>query len=267
MGLLDGRVALVTGGAQGIGEACVRGFVAAGAKVAIGDINDETGEVLADELGGDATYVRLDVGEEADWEAARDAALAQWGSIDVLVNNAGVWMHAPLIEHTLDDYLRVVRVNQVGTFLGIRTVGAVMKDGGRGGSIINISSLAGLLGPSTLGSYAATKFAVRGMTHVAANELAAHDIRVNAILPMGIMTPGVTVPGFDLAAMVAKITPLGRAGTPEEVASLALFLASDMSSFCTGGDFLVDGGVYAAGGANNNVEEVVGSGAFDDGRG
>jgi 3alpha(or 20beta)-hydroxysteroid dehydrogenase len=225
MGRLDGKVALITGAARGQGEAEARLFVEEGARVVLGDVLDGEGRKVADSLGDAAVYLHHDVGSEESWAAAIATATGAFGKLDVLVNNAGILHVAPIAQIELDDYLRVVRVNQVGCLLGMKAA---------------IPALA---------AYVASKFAILGMTRTAAIELAGAGIRVNAILPGGIDTPmgRGDMEGFeevDTEAAYASI-PLKRIGKPEEVARLALYLASDESSYCTGSQFVVDGGLTA----------------------
>jgi 3alpha(or 20beta)-hydroxysteroid dehydrogenase len=248
MGRLDGKVALITGAARGQGEAEARLFVEEGARVVLGDVLDGEGRKVADSLGDAAVYLHHDVGSEESWAAAIATATGAFGKLDVLVNNAGILHVAPIAQIELDDYLRVVRVNQVGCLLGMKAaIPALARTGG--GSIVNISSTAGLEGVAGLVAYVASKFAILGMTRTAAIELAGAGIRVNAILPGGIDTPmgRGDMEGFeevDTEAAYASI-PLKRIGKPEEVARLALYLASDESSYCTGSQFVVDGGLTA----------------------
>ncbi|MEU0811389.1 glucose 1-dehydrogenase [Streptomyces sp. NPDC005970] len=255
MGKLDGRVVIVTGAARGQGEQEARLFVAEGARVLLGDVLDEQGEALAKELGDAARYVHLDVGREADWGAAVAAAKDAFGGVDGLVNNAGVLRFNELVGTPLEEYLAVVQVNQVGTFLGMRTVAPELAAAGAG-TIVNTASYVALTGMALVTSYAATKAAVVGMTRVAALELAPQGIRVNAMCPGAIDTamtnPAQLDPGVDPAEASAavdelfrKLVPMGRIGRPEEVARLALFLSSDDSSYITGQPFVVDGGWLA----------------------
>jgi 3alpha(or 20beta)-hydroxysteroid dehydrogenase len=247
MGKLDGKVALITGGANGQGAAESRGFVEEGAQVVVADVDDERGKLLADELGEAAVYVHHDVTSEDDWESAIRATDEAFGRLDVLLNNAGILKFSPLAATSLDDYMTVIRVNQVGVFLGMRSVVAPMTRAG-GGSIVNVSSVEGMFGGPFLVAYTASKFAVRGMTKVAAVELGQFGIRVNSIHPGAIDTPMLDIPGMDKDAMnkaFRRAIPLGRMGTPEDIAGLCLFLASDDSSYISGGEFLIDGGTSA----------------------
>ncbi|MEA3213897.1 MAG: 3alpha(or 20beta)-hydroxysteroid dehydrogenase [Acidimicrobiia bacterium] len=244
MGRLDGKVAIVTGGARGQGEAEVRLFVAEGAKVVVSDVLVDEGKNLAASLGENAVFLRHDVSREDDWEAAVNLATERYGSLDVLVNNAGILHNATIAKHTLADYERVVAVNQVGVFLGIRSAIAPMTSRG-GGSIVNISSGAGIRATKYGFAYAATKYAVTGMTAAAALELARNKIRVNSIHPGLIDTPMVASDDPNANNKLIRATPLRRAGQPEEIARVALFLASDDSSYMTGAHVPVDGGVTA----------------------
>lgn len=246
MGRLTGKVALVTGGARGLGEATVRLFVEEGAKVVIGDVLEDAGEQLAKDLGPSASFLRMDVRDEGDWQRAIGRA-QQLGPLNVLVNNAAVVHMASIVDTTNEDYRRVFEINQFGTFLGIRSVVAPMKAAG-GGSIVNVSSIDGLHSSAGLSAYSSTKWAVRGLTKNAAIELGPYGIRVNSVHPGGMYT---AMGGSDRMSVeelnegVYKHFPLPRVGMPEEVARLILFLATDEGSYCTGSEFVADGGWFA----------------------
>lgn len=246
MGRLTGKVALVTGGARGLGEATVRLFVEEGAKVVIGDVLEDAGEQLAKDLGPSASFLRMDVRDEGDWQRAIGRA-QQLGPLNVLVNNAAVVHMASIVDTTNEDYRRVFEINQFGTFLGIRSVVAPMKAAG-GGSIVNVSSIDGLHSSAGLSAYSSTKWAVRGLTKNAAIELGPYGIRVNSVHPGGMYT---AMGGSDRMSVeelnegVYKHFPLPRVGMPEEVARLILFLATDEGSYCTGSEFVADGGMLA----------------------
>ncbi|GHE00429.1 SDR family NAD(P)-dependent oxidoreductase [Streptomyces alanosinicus] len=251
MGKLDGRVVIITGAARGQGEQEARLFRAEGARVVIGDVLDDQGEALAKEIG--ARYVHLDVGTEEGWQEAVAAAKAAYGHLDGLVNNAGILRFNALVDTPLDEFMQVVQVNQVGCFLGMKTVAPELADGG---TIVNTASYTALTGMAAVGTYAATKHAVLGLTRVAALELANRGIRVNAICPGAIDTamanPARLDPDADpeemsraLDELYRRLVPLGRIGRPEEVARLALFLTSADSSYITGQPFVIDGGWLA----------------------
>ncbi|MCX5391335.1 SDR family NAD(P)-dependent oxidoreductase [Streptomyces sp. NPDC006482] len=248
MGKLDGRVVLVTGAARGQGEQEARLFAAEGARVVLADVLDEAGEALAKELGeGQALYVHLDVTREEEWTAAVDAAKERFGKIDGLVNNAGILRFNELLATPLEEFQAIVSVNQTGCFLGIRTVAPEIAAAG-GGTIVNTASYTGLTGMAGVGAYAASKHAVLGLTKVAALELAARNIRVNAVCPGAIDTPMSNPEGVDTAStaeLYRKLVPLGRIGRPAEVAALALFLTGEDSAYITGQPFVIDGGWLA----------------------
>ena len=247
MGRLDGKVALITGAARGQGAAAARRFVAEGARVMIADVLNEEGKALAEELGEAAWYQPLDVGDEQAWSDATAELERLFGRLDVLVNNAGILFFSALEQTSLADYERVIRTNQIGTFLGLRAAVPMMRRAG-GGSIINLSSVEGIGGMPLLIAYSASKFAIRGMTKVAAIELALDGIRVNSVHPGAVDTSMVSTAlgGQPVDVnLIGQRVPLGRVGQPEEVANVVLFLASDESSYCTGGEFAVDGGATA----------------------
>ncbi len=247
MGSLDGKIAIITGAARGQGAAAARLFVAEGAQVVIGDVLDDLGKELADSLGAAAIYRHLDVSSEDDWKSVVDEAVESLGGVDVLVNNAGILRFAALPDMPLEDYLRIVNVNQVGTFLGMRAVSKPMMAAGKG-SIVNISSVEGLAGMPYLTAYTATKFAIRGMTKVAALELGPRGIRVNSVHPGMIETDMVkdAAGGHDVdLSPAAKRIALRRMGQPEDIADVVLFLASDRSGYVTGAEIAADGGATA----------------------
>jgi 3alpha(or 20beta)-hydroxysteroid dehydrogenase len=244
MGRLAGKVAIVTGGARGMGAATSRLFAAEGAKVAITDVLEEEGKALAAELGDAARFYRHDVTGEAAWAEVVEQAEADLGPVDVLVNNAGILMFKSLLATTLEEYERLLRVNLVGQFLGIKAVAPSMIARGKG-SIVNISSVSGMQAGNSLGAYASSKWGVRGLTKVAAMELGHRGIRVNSVHPGTIDTVMGNhggVPRDQLDASFAHL-PLQRAGGPEEVAAASLFLASDDASYLAGAEIVVDGGV------------------------
>jgi 3alpha(or 20beta)-hydroxysteroid dehydrogenase len=247
VGRLEGKVALISGAARGQGEAEARLFVAEGARVVLGDLRDELGQKLAAELGAPAIYQHLDVSREADWQAAVERGVREFGRLDVLVNNAGI-VHAPrpLEQTSLEDFNQILRVNLLGVFLGMKTCAPALRAAG-GGSIVNISSNAGMEGVEGVIAYVASKWAVRGMTKTAALELGPSGIRVNSVHPGGIATPMILGEEFrsvDQTGTYAGI-PIPRMGQPEEIARLVLFLASDESSYSTGSEFIADGGITA----------------------
>ncbi|MFI6286038.1 SDR family NAD(P)-dependent oxidoreductase [Streptomyces sp. NPDC051018] len=255
-GKLDGRVVLITGAARGQGEQEARLFASEGARVVLADVLDDQGEAVAGELGGDsALYVRLDVSKEDDWRAAVATAKDRFGRIDGLVNNAGILRFNELVATPLEEFQLITQVNQVGAFLGIRTVAPEIEAAG-GGTIVNTSSYTGLTGMGYVGAYAASKHAVVGLTRVAALELAGRGIRVNAVCPGAVDTPMTDPAALDpdadreaskeaVAELYRKLVPLGRVGRAEEVAKLALFLSCEDSSYITGQPFVVDGGWLA----------------------
>jgi 3alpha(or 20beta)-hydroxysteroid dehydrogenase len=246
MGRLEGKVALISGAARGQGAAEARRFVEEGARVVCGDVLDESGEKVAADLGDAATYVHLDVTSPDDWKAAVQTTADTYGPVEVLVNNAGILRVASIEQMSLDEYMQVISINQVGCFLGMQAVIPTMKTAGRG-SIINTSSTNGMAGLQQMVAYTASKFAVRGMTKVAAMELGHYGIRVNSVHPGGIDTAMTDMPEFgDFDKNLAYAwQPIGRIGKPVEVANLVVFLASDESSYCTGAEYMVDGGFLA----------------------
>jgi 3alpha(or 20beta)-hydroxysteroid dehydrogenase len=237
MGRVDGKVALISGGARGMGASHARALVAEGAQVVAGDILDDDGTALADELGPSARFVHLDVTSPDHWKAAVDLAVSEFGTLNVLVNNAGIVNGNTLQNFPLADWQKIIDVNLTGTFLGMQAAVEPMIAAG-GGSIINISSVEGLRGSPGLYGYVASKFAVRGLAKAAALELAPHKIRVNSIHPGMVRTPMTTGIPEDFLQI-----PLGRAADSAEVSACVLYLASDESSYSTGAEFVVDGGL------------------------
>jgi 3alpha(or 20beta)-hydroxysteroid dehydrogenase len=250
MGRLDGKVVLISGGARGQGATEARMLAQEGARVVFGDILDEEGkgvEAQIRELGGEATYVHLDVTREADWQVAVDTAVNRYGKLDVLVNNAGILIRKVIEETTVEDWDRIMAVNAKGVFLGTKTAIPAMRQAG-GGSIVNISSTAGLVSSlSGSASYTATKGAVRLFTKATAIHYAKDGIRCNSVHPGPIETDMIQDTLNDPARMAERMSrlPLGRVGKPEEVAYGVLYLASDESSFVTGAELVIDGGTTA----------------------
>ncbi|MEB4209787.1 glucose 1-dehydrogenase [Mycobacterium sp. 94-17] len=238
-GRLDGKVALVSGGARGMGASHARALVAEGARVVLGDILDHEGELVAKDLGDPARFVHLDVTETEDWESAVGTAITTYGGLDILVNNAGILNIGAIEDYEISEWHRILDVNLTGVFLGIRAAVKPMKEAGRG-SIINISSIEGMAGSIASHGYTATKFAVRGLTKSIALELGPSGIRVNSIHPGLIKTPMTEWIPEDIFQ-----TALGRAAEPREVSNLVVYLASDESSYSTGSEFVVDGGCTA----------------------
>ncbi|MFK7917664.1 MAG: SDR family NAD(P)-dependent oxidoreductase [Ilumatobacter sp.] len=241
MGRLDGKTALITGGARGQGAVEAERFAAEGALVYITDVRETEGLATAERLGDAVTFMPHDVTSEVEWAAVVASILEANGRIDVLVNNAGVLHIGRALDTTLDDWNRVIAINQTGVFLGIREVGRVMKERGSG-SIVNISSVAGMAGHGAAHAYVASKWAVRGMTKAAALEFSRSGVRVNSVHPGIIDTEMMTESGVPNPT--AGI-PVGRAGTPDEIANMVLFLASDEASYCNGQEFVVDGAMTA----------------------
>jgi 3alpha(or 20beta)-hydroxysteroid dehydrogenase len=242
-GRLRGKVALITGSARGQGEAEARLFVAEGARVVLGDVLDELGEKVAASLFEAARYVRLDVAQEEAWQRAVALAEAEFGRLDVLVNNAGIVGDlGPTELCTLESYRHTIDVNQIGPFLGMKTAIPALRRAG-GGSIVNVCSVAGLYGIPGLVAYVASKWALRGMTKAVALEVGKDNIRVNALHPGSVETP-MMAPGLDRTTLT-RGQAIERVAQPEEMARAALFLASDESSFITGADLAADAGLSA----------------------
>ena len=251
MARLESEVAIVTGGARGLGRAIAEAYVAEGARVCIADVRIELAQRVAEALGDSVIALELDVTDEQSWNLALGACEEAFGSVSVLVNNAGLAEGAAIDDTTLESYRRVTEVNQTGVFLGMKSVIPAMKRVGHG-SIINMSSIDGLVGSPRIISYIASKWAVRGMTKAVAMEMGPYSIRVNSIHPGHVVTELGLRDGVDpsiITAMVeehtARHAPMQRTGTPQEIAAMAVFLASNESSYCTGAEFVVDGGFTA----------------------
>ena len=244
-GLLAGKVALISGGGRARGQGAAEGrlFAAQGATVILADVLDEEGEQTAGSIAG-AEYAHLDVTSASSWDAVVKDIIARHGRLDVLINNAGIAVMGRLVKAPIEDWDKTIAVNQTGVFLGMQVGGRAMIEAGNGGSIVNISSVAGLQGMFGSMAYTASKWAVRGMTKVAAKEVGKHDIRVNSIHPGFIDTDMLAQGDFgddELKAM-ARQSPLNKIGEPADIAEMALFLATDASKWITGQEFVVDGG-------------------------
>ncbi len=246
-GRLAGKVALISGAARGMGESEARLFAREGAQVVLGDILEDQGRAAVENIaqqGGTATFVPLDVTHEQDWQRAVETAEQTYGRLDILVNNAGIVRMAPLDETSLEAWNEVIDVNQTGVFLGVKHAVPAMRRAG-GGSIVNISSIAGLIGLPNIPAYQASKGAVRLLTKNAAVQYATDKIRVNSVHPGRIETPMTAPLAPERREMLLRLTPLGRDGTAEEVAYGVLYLASDESSYVTGTELVIDGGYTA----------------------
>lgn len=245
MGRLDGKVAIITGGARGMGASHAKRFLEEGAKVMITDILEKEGEAMSSELGGNIKFMKHDVTKASEWEKVVAETESAFGPVSILVNNAGIALLKPLDEITEEDYRKVIDINQVSVFLGMKYVHKSMSKA-KNGSIVNISSVSGLRGNTGSVAYDASKFAVRGMTKSAAIELGAEGIRVNSIHPGIIETPMIMQEDAkDAVRELAKNVPLKRTAQPVEVSNLVVYLASDESSYSTGSEFVIDGGMTA----------------------
>ena len=249
MNRLKGKIALISGGARGQGAAEARLFVGEGAKVAIGDVLDAQARELADDINRKAgervvLAMRLDVTRAADWRAGVEACEREWGGLDILVNNAGIVKMEGIEETSEEEWDAVVSVNQKGVWLGMKTAIPAMRRRG-GGSIVNISSIYGIVGSPGTAAYHGTKGAVRILSKAAAVQYGPQNIRVNSVHPGVIKTPMTEQAGEDTLAPLIAMTPLKRMARAEEVGWVVLFLASDEASFVTGAEFVVDGGYTA----------------------
>ena len=243
MGQLDAKTAIITGAAQGMGASHARCFVDEGANVVLTDLQVEAGQALAKELGERAAFVRQDVTSEEDWDAVIATAIERFGRLDALVNNAAIHHTRSIEDETVEGLRSMLDVNVVGTWWGIKKVIAPMRDTG-GGSIVNISSIAGTRGIPAHGAYGASKWAVRGLTKVAAEELGPYNIRVNSVHPGGIVGTGMFSVSEDRAEAerLNRGIPLRRSGEVREVSGLVVFLVSDASTYVTGNEHVIDGG-------------------------
>ncbi len=243
MGRLSGKVCIITGAAQGMGEATARLFASEGATVALGDVNVDKGSAVAQDLGGAAFFQKLDVSSDENWKEFSGAVRDRFGTVDVLVNNAGLVHFTPVEMLDPKDFERILGVNTLGPILGTKHVVPIMKEAGKG-SIVNISSVDGLRGANGLTCYTASKWALRGITKCHAYELGSSGIRVNSVHPGGVDTPMGNAAGRpkEEVNQVFRRLPLGRIGDPKEIANASLFLASDESSYVTGAEIAVDGG-------------------------
>jgi 3alpha(or 20beta)-hydroxysteroid dehydrogenase len=243
MGRLDGKVALITGAARSMGAATARLFAAQGAKIVVADVLEEEGRALQADIGASALFQRLDVSDEKNWHRVRDAVSKEFGTVDILINNAGILKFGALLDFDVADFERVLKVNLIGCFLGMKTIVPAMIAKGAG-AIVNISSIDGMKGANCIGAYAASKWGVRGLTKVAALEFGHLGVRVNSVHPGGIDTPMGNPRGLGANEVNKDYTnvPLQRIGRTDEVARASLFLASDEASYVNGAELAVDGG-------------------------
>lgn len=251
---LTGKVIFVSGGARGLGEAYSRGIVAAGGKVVIGDLLDDDGRAVAADLGDDAHFVHLDVTDTASWEAAIAEAEEHFGRLDGLVNNAGVSASGTTVaDEPLETFQKIIQINLVGVHTGMHFAIPALRRAG-GGSIVNISSAAGLIGLALTSGYGAAKWGVRGLSKVAAVELGRDKIRVNSVHPGMVLTPMTAPTGISTDEGAFPNNPFQRVGTPDELVGAVLYLLSDAASYTTGAEIAVDGG-WTAG---PSIEYVMG---------
>ena len=257
MGKLDGMVALISGAARGQGEAEARLFAREGAAVALGDVLEEDGRRVAESIidaGGQAFFHKLDVSDQSNWAEMVERTVEEFGRLDILINNAGIARMKMIEDSSLQEYLEVIRINQVGVWLGMRAAVKPMKEAG-GGCIINTSSTAGLEGYAGLSAYVSSKFAVRGMTKSAAVEFGQYGIRVNSVHPGPIDTPMIRDPEISRRADddFSFSGPIPRIGTSDEVAKMMLFIAAD-ATYSTGAEFVIDGGLTAGTNIANRMD-------------
>ncbi|MFF8773048.1 glucose 1-dehydrogenase [Kitasatospora sp. NPDC015120] len=238
---LTGKTVIITGGARGLGAEAARLAVAAGANVVITDVLADDGEAIAAELGERARFTAHDVTSEEDWQRVVDFAVAEFGAVHGLVNNAGISTGTPLVEESVEHFRRVLDVNLTGVFIGIKTVTPALRAAG-GGSIVNISSAAGLMGMALTAGYGASKWAVRGLSKIGAVELGAERIRVNSVHPGMTYTPMTASVGIRRGEGNFPNTPMARVGEAPEIATAVVFLLSDDASYVTGAELAVDGG-------------------------
>jgi len=245
MNRLENKVALITGGANGMGASHVKRFVAEGAKVYFTDLSEEAGKNLQKEIGEQTVFIRQDVSSETDWKAVMETIGKTDGKLDILLNNAGIAPSGLIEELSLEEYIKVININQVSIFLSLKYGLPLLKKSGSA-SVINISSIAGLKGISAgNAAYSSSKYAVRGLTQVAAIEFAAFNIRVNSIHPGFVKTPMLDAVPADVLEQMIKSIPLNRLAVSEELSNVILFLAGDEASYCTAGEYVVDGGLMA----------------------
>lgn len=245
MGRLEGKVALITGAARGLGASHAKTFVEEGAKVIITDVLEEEGQKTAEEIGENARFFKLDVTDPNDWENVVEEAEKEFGEITVLVNNAGLIINEPTLDVTVENFTKAYEVNQLGALLGIQAVIPSMKKAGVG-SIVNISSASGIVGQAESAGYNATKFAVRGLTKTIAAEFGSDNIRANSVHPGPVETDMTAQEEVkELIDQIVEALPLGRLGEPQEITDLVVYLASDESSYSTGAEFIVDGGLVS----------------------